>query len=637
MTRVRFLVLTAFLFCLAALVAGSPAQAAQPGQATPPFGGVVTDNANLRSSPATTYDRVGGVSAGQVVQVRGCNDACDWYQLDDGSWIAAFLVQPQASAAGATVTPAALPATTPAPPSTSTSRSIPAEGLVPARVTSATEGDSMHVSVDGEDALVRYLGIDSPDRGSESTNAKLANQKLVEGQVVYLEKDVTAVDTYGRLLRYVWLADGRLLNQELVRLGCAAVIGQAPGLKYQDRLLRAQGAAQEAQRTCSLQDVATPTESIAGLPALPPTPAPTAVLRSAPGSGRGSANTTANLRSGPGTEYDVSGQLAPGDTVQLAGCNDACDWYKLNSGQWVFAELITMAAVPTPAPVAAATAAPTAVPTAARVVNVSASAPASGQEYGVVTADWLNVRAAPGTNGEIVGVLPLGSCVEVVALQPQWAQVKLPAAQTGWCIRDYLSLTSACPTPAPVAQSVVNAVAFEPPVAAGCAATSVKANAVVVGSTFAHECFGEGDGGLREVSAGTPVELLGVGAFQPPADQAAKMGTGPFFKARIWDGQVAWLPASAVNADPATYPGVSAVCEACDKLEWAQVPRIRDAPTPVPVIASRASSYTPSYGGSTGGSSSSCCKVCTTGKACGNSCISRSYTCHKGPGCACNG
>ena len=31
-----------------------------------------------------------------------------------------------------------------------------------------------------------------------------------------------------------------------------------------------------------------------------------------------------------------------------------------------------------------------------------------------------------------------------------------------------------------------------------------------------------------------------------------------------------------------------------------------------------------------------CCRVCSTGKACGNSCISRSYTCHKGRGCACN-
>lgn len=32
-----------------------------------------------------------------------------------------------------------------------------------------------------------------------------------------------------------------------------------------------------------------------------------------------------------------------------------------------------------------------------------------------------------------------------------------------------------------------------------------------------------------------------------------------------------------------------------------------------------------------------CCKICRKGKACGDSCISRSKTCHKGPGCACDG
>ena len=31
-----------------------------------------------------------------------------------------------------------------------------------------------------------------------------------------------------------------------------------------------------------------------------------------------------------------------------------------------------------------------------------------------------------------------------------------------------------------------------------------------------------------------------------------------------------------------------------------------------------------------------CCKICTIGKACGNTCISRDYTCHVGPGCACD-
>ncbi len=32
----------------------------------------------------------------------------------------------------------------------------------------------------------------------------------------------------------------------------------------------------------------------------------------------------------------------------------------------------------------------------------------------------------------------------------------------------------------------------------------------------------------------------------------------------------------------------------------------------------------------------SCCKICSKGKACGDSCISRSYTCHKGVWCACD-
>ena len=33
---------------------------------------------------------------------------------------------------------------------------------------------------------------------------------------------------------------------------------------------------------------------------------------------------------------------------------------------------------------------------------------------------------------------------------------------------------------------------------------------------------------------------------------------------------------------------------------------------------------------------SQCCKVCDRGQACGNSCISRKKTCHKGRGCACD-
>jgi hypothetical protein len=32
-----------------------------------------------------------------------------------------------------------------------------------------------------------------------------------------------------------------------------------------------------------------------------------------------------------------------------------------------------------------------------------------------------------------------------------------------------------------------------------------------------------------------------------------------------------------------------------------------------------------------------CCRICSAGKACGNSCIARDKICHKGKGCACDG
>ena len=46
------------------------------------------------------------------------------------------------------------------------------------------------------------------------------------------------------------------------------------------------------------------------------------------------------------------------------------------------------------------------------------------------------------------------------------------------------------------------------------------------------------------------------------------------------------------------------------------------APKPAPVATATLGRY--------------CCKYCSKGKACGDTCISRSYTCRKGPGCACN-
>jgi uncharacterized protein YraI/endonuclease/exonuclease/phosphatase family metal-dependent hydrolase len=69
-----------------------------------------------------------------------------------------------------------------------------------------------------------------------------------------------------------------------------------------------------------------------------------------------------NLRGGPGTTFPVVGGAVTGAEFDVLGCNDACDWYQLEGGEWIAAFLVEAIEAPTPAPVTeAAPAAPTAV------------------------------------------------------------------------------------------------------------------------------------------------------------------------------------------------------------------------------------------------------------------------------------
>ena len=60
-------------------------------------------------------------------------------------------------------------------------------------------------------------------------------------------------------------------------------------------------------------------------------------------------------------------------------------------------------------------------------------------------------------------------------------------------------------------------------------------------------------------------------------------------------------------------------------------PETPPEPTPTQIVEP---TYTPPVYKQT---QTSCCKICSKGKACWDSCINRSYTCHKWPGCACDG
>jgi micrococcal nuclease len=134
---------------------------------------------------------------------------------------------------------------------------LPACGQAPgppreAKVTRVIDGDTA-VLEDG--ARVRFLGIDAPEMASDGRPAEpLADQskdyvvKLIQGKTVRLEYDRERYDRYGRLLAYLYLPDGALVNLLVVRQGLARVYSQAPNLRHQETLNAAQQEAMAAGR-----------------------------------------------------------------------------------------------------------------------------------------------------------------------------------------------------------------------------------------------------------------------------------------------------------------------------------------------------------------------------------------------------
>lgn len=127
-----------------------------------------------------------------------------------------------------------------------------------ARVLRVIDGDTIVVDRGRGPETLRYIGIDTPETARPGSpvdwmgpEASAANERLVGGREVVLEKDVSETDPYGRLLRYVWIREAAgwiLVEHELVRLGFAAVSTYPPDVKYADLYLVVQAEAREGGR-----------------------------------------------------------------------------------------------------------------------------------------------------------------------------------------------------------------------------------------------------------------------------------------------------------------------------------------------------------------------------------------------------
>ncbi len=104
------------------------------------------------------------------------------------------------------------------------------------------DGDTVQLS-SGE--RVRYIGINTPETVKPNfpvecfgSQAHEQNAALVEGKQVRLVKDISDVDKYGRLLRFVYVGD-ELVNLQLVQQGFARVETVPPNFRYEKEFVAA--------------------------------------------------------------------------------------------------------------------------------------------------------------------------------------------------------------------------------------------------------------------------------------------------------------------------------------------------------------------------------------------------------------
>ena len=128
-----------------------------------------------------------------------------------------------------------------------------------ARVLRVVDGDTLKAQVSGRMETVRVIGIDTPESVKPGTPIECfalrasaeAERLLPAGAAIHLELDPTQAgrDQYGRLLAHVWLADGTLYAERLIRdgFGIHSVYGGVPSI-YARRLASAEEVARAALR-----------------------------------------------------------------------------------------------------------------------------------------------------------------------------------------------------------------------------------------------------------------------------------------------------------------------------------------------------------------------------------------------------
>lgn len=115
---------------------------------------------------------------------------------------------------------------------------IPATRAGAQMVERVVDGDTIIVAGVGR---VRLIGVDTPETVDPrrpvqffGREASAFTRQMLEGKRVRLEYDQQRIDRYGRTLAYVWLANGTLVNGEIIRRGFGHAYTRFP-FRYLDQ------------------------------------------------------------------------------------------------------------------------------------------------------------------------------------------------------------------------------------------------------------------------------------------------------------------------------------------------------------------------------------------------------------------
>ena len=121
------------------------------------------------------------------------------------------------------------------------------------RITSIIDGDTLKIKTGTlKTRKVRLIGINAPEKGEcFFGESKEALTKITESKIINIEKDISGLDKYKRLLRYVIVInedpeqDNIPVNYYMIRNGFAFYQSSPPDNRYRDLFITAQRQARE--------------------------------------------------------------------------------------------------------------------------------------------------------------------------------------------------------------------------------------------------------------------------------------------------------------------------------------------------------------------------------------------------------